>query len=333
MVKKWYPYELHTHTHHSDGSHSLLEMSQKATRIGLHGIALTDHNTISGLQERDEAVRETGIHIVSGLEWTTFYGHMVTLGSEEYVDWRNLSPIDIEKGIKQIHDNGGVAGIAHPYVIGSPICTGCYWEYEVKDWTKIDYIEVWSEPFPAIERKNQRAFKLWTEKLNEGYQISATSGRDWHDSRDGDDLITATYLLMDKTDDEVMTDAHVVQAIKKGKLSVTIGPLLLITGSVDGKEIEIGDTVSLESDGKEIDLTIQIDHSVRKEHWKIPEQDLKVVINSNQGVLGESVLSNTCNQKTVSINVNNLKWIRAELYGVVKDFNIMIAFTNPIYFK
>src|SRR5690606_7425173 len=146
-----------------------------------------------------------------GLEWTTFYGHMVTLGIEQYVDWRNLSPIDIHKGIKKVHQNGGVVGIAHPFCIGSPICTGCYWEYEITDWDDIDYIEVWSTEFHSIKRRNLRAYDLWTEKLNEGYQISATSGRDWHHSNN-DSPIAISYLQFDESESKLL-DQQVIDAV------------------------------------------------------------------------------------------------------------------------
>ncbi len=175
---RWLACELHTHTLHSDGSQTLEELANGAVRLGFNAIALTDHNTMSGLVGREEIERQTGLIILPGMEWTTFYGHMVTVGLHTYADWRQAGRGGIDEGLAEVHRLGGLAGLAHPFRIGSPACTGCFWEYEVKDWNAVDYIEVWSGTLPSIQTDNRRAFELWTDKLNEGYRIAATSGRD-----------------------------------------------------------------------------------------------------------------------------------------------------------
>ncbi|WP_165972358.1 CehA/McbA family metallohydrolase [Paenibacillus piri] len=194
MTDKWLPFELHCHTYHSDGKQSLAELAAAAKALGLSGVALTDHNTMTGLADRDNVAEQSGVEIIPGLEWTTFFGHMLTLGIREYVDWRNLSPFHLHRGIEGVHRQGGLVGIAHPFRVGSPMCTGCYWEFEVSDWNAVDYIEVWSGLFPSIRRNNARAFALWTELLNRGYRIAATSGRDWHVSDPASEPVSATFL-------------------------------------------------------------------------------------------------------------------------------------------
>ena len=77
---RWYPVELHTHTCHSDGTFTVEELVQAAKMNGYRALALTDHNTASGTPELIEVAREQGILPVRGLEWTTYYGHMVVLG-------------------------------------------------------------------------------------------------------------------------------------------------------------------------------------------------------------------------------------------------------------
>jgi hypothetical protein len=98
-MKRWIPCELHTHTKNSDGNYTLLELVNKAKEIGLECIALTDHNTISGYPQITDEVIKTGIQIIRGIEWTTFYGHMVVLGAKKYVDWRTAGPADIKKAL------------------------------------------------------------------------------------------------------------------------------------------------------------------------------------------------------------------------------------------
>lgn len=60
--------DLHTHSTASDGTLSPGELVEKAESIGLSVLALTDHDTISGLKEAKEAAKDKKIKIVSGTE-------------------------------------------------------------------------------------------------------------------------------------------------------------------------------------------------------------------------------------------------------------------------
>jgi len=62
--------DLHVHTTHSDGVCSPCEVVVAAARVGLAALAITDHDTVSGLAvARPEAVR-WGIELVHGVELT-----------------------------------------------------------------------------------------------------------------------------------------------------------------------------------------------------------------------------------------------------------------------
>ena len=67
---------------------------------------------------------------------------MLVLGANDFVDWRDAQPDNIDEKIKQVKAVGGIVGIAHPYQLGSPLCTGGRWEFNVRDWRNVDYIEV-----------------------------------------------------------------------------------------------------------------------------------------------------------------------------------------------
>ena len=73
------PCELHCHSVHSDGSFSVAELLRRAYDDHLALIALTDHNTVSGHGELDDSITPA----VPGIEWTTFFGHMLVLGAKE----------------------------------------------------------------------------------------------------------------------------------------------------------------------------------------------------------------------------------------------------------
>ncbi len=60
--------DLHTHTTASDGSLAPAALVQKAQEIGLAALAVTDHDTISGLAEAAEAAREMRIDFLAGVE-------------------------------------------------------------------------------------------------------------------------------------------------------------------------------------------------------------------------------------------------------------------------
>jgi len=60
--------DLHTHTTASDGTLSPKELVELAKRCGLSGIAITDHDTIDGLEEGLATGKRTGIEVMTGVE-------------------------------------------------------------------------------------------------------------------------------------------------------------------------------------------------------------------------------------------------------------------------
>lgn len=64
-------YELHCHTTYSDGTLSPTEIVDAAARIGLEGIAITDHDTLAAWPEAAAAARTHGIELLSGVEITS----------------------------------------------------------------------------------------------------------------------------------------------------------------------------------------------------------------------------------------------------------------------
>lgn len=333
MMKHWIACELHTHTFHSDGSQSLMELAEKADKIGLQCIALTDHNTISGNREREAVMLQTGVHIISGMEWTTFHGHMPILGIRQYEDWRDLNPHNLYKAVQKLHNQGAICGIAHPYRVGSPLCTGCYWEYNVEDWNTIDYLEVWSGIMTGDQSSNQRALNLWTSLLNDGYRPTAVYGRDWHSG--GTEIIptAVTYVGIDAASSDL--DAAVTNAIKKGSAVITLGPLLTMECKKKEEELvySIGETVPVLDENMNIEVSVSIDFSTRKEFWPIEVSQMMLILVGSSGTLVHIPV--VPEQPMINFTLTNMKntWIRAELHTIVNSQSMMIALTNPIYFK
>jgi len=333
---KWLACELHTHTFHSDGKQTLLELATGAKRLGFDCITLTDHNTMSGLQGKEDIEQETGIAIIPGMEWTTFYGHMVTVGLDAFIDWRKAEPDMIHVNVAEVHKQGGVAGLAHPFRIGTPVCTGCFWEFNIRDWNDFDYIEVWSTTFAPVKQDNQRAFALWTSLLNEGVRIAATSGRDWHRQEETEDPLSVTYLGLKEGDASIQEAT--VNALREGRVAVTIGPLVTmeVRSEASGAAYGLGAAIPTgrPDDKEHYTARVHVSFSVREGLWQLPDQSYKLVINSNEGCLAEMRIGAEDKHYEIGLGPSEKQsvWIRAELWGIVRGVRALIAFTNAIYF-
>jgi hypothetical protein len=71
--------DLHTHSTASDGTHAPEAVARLAKQSGLVGFALTDHDTVDGLQPAASAARELGLEFVPGVEISCQFPHPGTL--------------------------------------------------------------------------------------------------------------------------------------------------------------------------------------------------------------------------------------------------------------
>ncbi len=65
--------DLHTHSTASDGSFTPSELAREAARAGVAAIALTDHDSVSGIAEITAAGEECGLEVIAGVELSTEY--------------------------------------------------------------------------------------------------------------------------------------------------------------------------------------------------------------------------------------------------------------------
>lgn len=68
--------DLHTHSVFSDGTWTPTQIIREAERIGLAAVALTDHNTVQGLEEFTAAAKGSPVEGVPGIEFSTDYGEV-----------------------------------------------------------------------------------------------------------------------------------------------------------------------------------------------------------------------------------------------------------------
>jgi 3',5'-nucleoside bisphosphate phosphatase len=62
--------DLHSHSTRSDGTFEPARLVAEAARRGVTVLALTDHDTVAGLDEAEAAAREHGLSFVPGVEFT-----------------------------------------------------------------------------------------------------------------------------------------------------------------------------------------------------------------------------------------------------------------------
>ena len=104
--------DLHNHTHFSpDSILSPGRFVAQAVRRGLNCIAVTDHNTMGGVAAVHEAAATAGLQVIAGEEIRTAEGEVLGLFLTEAVP-RGLSA---EQTIDRIQQQGGLAGVPHPY--------------------------------------------------------------------------------------------------------------------------------------------------------------------------------------------------------------------------
>ena len=173
--------ELHNHTVESDGSLTCQELTEYLAADHVDAFAITDHNTTSGQKKIEQLLEEKHypISLIRGMEYTTYFGHILCLNLSKYVPWNSIDQHRPELLFEAARKKGALVGIAHPFSYGDPFARGCRFEMTISDYSKVDFIEIFNNPEPLHE-VNERGTNLWMSLIFSGYQITATSGMDLH---------------------------------------------------------------------------------------------------------------------------------------------------------
>ncbi|AGB42242.1 putative metal-dependent phosphoesterase, PHP family [Halobacteroides halobius DSM 5150] len=132
--------DLHTHTIASDGSFTPQELVKAAVEQGLAAVAITDHDSLAGVQPALEIGKELEIEVVPGIELTTYYqgqridilGYYIDLDSpqlNEVLDklqrarevrakqiLAKLANLDVELDFKRLKKIAGDTGVGRPHI-------------------------------------------------------------------------------------------------------------------------------------------------------------------------------------------------------------------------
>lgn len=220
--------ELHNHTTESDSSITCQELIELMVKDKADAFAITDHNTISGHGKIRSLLEDMGhpIDCIYGMEYTTYFGHILCLNLHEYVPWENINIHKPELLFRAAREKGALAGVAHPFSYGHPFARGCRFDMEITDFSAIDFIEIFNNPEPLHE-VNERGLVWWESLVLKGHRLAMTCGMDLHGKWDMDGQF-ATFIPGAKDGN---TSRELEDAIRTQKTCISKGPIL--TANVD----------------------------------------------------------------------------------------------------
>ncbi|MEM2933973.1 MAG: CehA/McbA family metallohydrolase [Halobacteria archaeon] len=191
-----FKFEFHVHSNHSrDGIDSVEKILKQAVSLGLHGIAITDHDTLSGAMEAMEIVekQDLSILIIPGIEVSTREGHLIVLGIVE--DIPRMLPVN--ETIRIAREMKGLIVAPHPRALFRN-------SLREIDGLDIDAIEIFNpKPFANTKFAKQIARK---------YSLPVIAGSDAHCA----ELIGYAVTEIDCE----LNQESVLQAIKAGKTKI-----------------------------------------------------------------------------------------------------------------
>lgn len=178
-------YELHNHTDQSDANITCRQLIDHMVADGVDCFAITDHNTTSGQRIIRALLEETRapIQCAYGMEYTTYYGHIVCPVLTKYVPWDSINRRNPELLFEACKKAGAITGVAHPFSYGDPFARGCRFDMTIRDFSAVDYIEIFNNPEPLHE-VNEKGILWWEELTLQGERLAACAGMDLHNLSD-----------------------------------------------------------------------------------------------------------------------------------------------------
>ena len=170
------------------------ELVTVARRIGLQGLAITDHNTVSGIEEALSAAGKDFL-VLPGIEVSTASGHVLGYGVREVVP-RDLG---VAETVERITALGGIAVAAHP----------------VRFWSGLGGAALGEARFSAFETSNARTLRRGNERARErarASKIGETGGSDSH-------FLDEVARAVTSVDSGATTADDLLQLLAAGKTS------------------------------------------------------------------------------------------------------------------
>ena len=226
----WYRGDLHTHTVHSDGSHTQASLIALAKTAGLDFIGSSEHNTSS-------AGLTWGAHtpadflVIIGEEVTTRVGHWQAMGvpAGAWIDWRYRTQAQMKQYADQVRSLGGLVIANHPWA-PTP---GSLWGFGF-GFPTADAIEIWNGPWTLDD---QVGVKAWHTMLLTGKFKPVVGNSDSHNT--GQTVGKAQTVVYAET----LSTSAVMDGVRRGRswLAESSAVDLTFEATLNGATVSIGD--------------------------------------------------------------------------------------------
>lgn len=202
---RWLAGDLHAHTVHSDGNHTIDELAALAVSRGLDYLAVTDHNTVSHHPHLPASASQYGITLLPGQEVTTDRGHANVFGPVGWIDFRQ--PAD--HWLADAEAAGGLMSVNHP--LGGD----CAWRQPLTTRTRL--AEVWHSGWWD---RTWGAPLAWAQAWRP--DVVPVGGSDFH--RPGDDALPGAPTTWVLADGDPTDEATVRAALAAGRTAISAAP-------------------------------------------------------------------------------------------------------------
>lgn len=258
---RWYRGDLHMHSGHSDGSCDsrsgasrvscplFLNLDAAADR-GLDFIAVTEHNTISHLQELTALQPYFDrLLLIPGIEITTFQGHANVFNATRPIDFRvGSDAVPNWNALLGSLPQSALASINHPNLPSGESCMGCGWlPKEPVDYERLAAVEV-VNGYDVETPKSGIPF--WHAHLQRGRRLTAVGGSDTHNVTAKGTVTSSPARIGVPTTvvfaRELSTPA-ILEGIRAGKVFIdtqgTSHRMLNLTATIADRSVSMGDAI------------------------------------------------------------------------------------------
>jgi predicted metal-dependent phosphoesterase TrpH len=177
--------DMHIHTIYSDGLNSPEKIVRYAKRVGLDGIAITDHNNIGGWERAINEGKRLGIDVIKGEEVKVrdngrIVGELLVYFIEEKINPAS-SAEEVFDIIDKVREQDAIISVSHPF--SSRMNRDFFKNFLKNNSPIMGFVERLKIKLDAIEVINGRTEKFLNEKsriyANEK-KLVGTSGSDAH---------------------------------------------------------------------------------------------------------------------------------------------------------
>ncbi len=305
----WYKGELHCHTVHSDGDSRPADVIAAAEALGLDFLAITDHNNVTHLVEQ-AALGVQNLILIPGFEVTTYRGHWNVWGADQWIDFRVITPDDMQRRLDFARAHAALTSCNHPRPFGPP--------FEFEEVRGYQCVEVWNGDWRLF---NQASLEFWERRLRRGERLSAVGGSDMHHlhTDQAARIGTPTMWIYCPGDP---TASGLLAGVRAGHAFISDAPdgaqLYLSSG-----EANMGDTVT-KTEGDLIDFQARV----------ISGAGLELQLVGAGGVLYSELLAHDDQTVRVALFVAQTPYVRAQVIDRDPDGDpVMRALSNPIYLE